>query len=137
MKLFIAMISLLFGIIIGTSITVFFVLKKNPTAKKYLCQNFKEEGNDSLLQNIINTAVENQISNMRGQLKTWTTATSSPGSVNATSTMEKISGPGGCLTEDECMKYCSILDHLEECLAFAKGYINEPPLQAPNSKFPN
>ena len=30
-------------------------------------------------------------------------------------------GPGGCASQNECNNYCSSLDHLEQCLDFAKS----------------
>lgn len=36
--------------------------------------------------------------------------------------LDEINGPGGCSTEEECESYCDNIQHLNECLVFAREH---------------
>lgn len=132
MKLFIAIISLLLGIIIGSAITAVLVVKKNNTIKNFLCTDYKVEpenyATSSLMSIISSTLNEGLKSSLKPQTQNNSTSTPEsnfPGFSSASSTssaLQNTEGPGGCKNEDDCLKYCSVLDHLQECIAFVKKY---------------
>lgn len=119
MKLFIAILSLLFGIMIGAGITTFLVVKKNQTVKNYLCKDVvvseeKESGVSSLLNSALIEKLKNDANFKIDEKKVE--------ELNLGNTDATI-GPGGCKNEDDCLAHCSKLENLQECLTFAKKYL--------------
>jgi len=134
---------------IGASLTTFFVIKKNQTVKNYLCRDFEDTtdtNNKSSLSGILNSEIIKEafnlikdsnsktdekekinkftdiINNLKpGNFGTSTPPLNTPINNNSTSTAI-IAGPGGCKNEDECLKYCSMLDNLKECIDFVKEH---------------
>ncbi len=125
MKFFIAIISLLFGIMIGAGITTFFVVKKNQTVKNYLCKDVvvseeKESGVSSLLNSSLIEKLKNE-ANLKIDEKNIEEL--------KTGNSDIAIGPGGCKDEDDCLSYCSKLENLQDCLAFAKKYLGTSEVQ--------
>ncbi|MFH0856307.1 MAG: hypothetical protein V1860_00215 [bacterium] len=128
MKLFIAIISLLFGVIIGAAITAFLVIKKNPTVKNFLCSD-TEINSTSANASCLPASILNNM-----DLKKFIPQETATSENHASETAAIISGPGGCKTEDDCLKYCSNLEHLQECIAFAKSHLNSNPQESAQNK---
>ncbi|MFH1192285.1 MAG: hypothetical protein V1655_02305 [bacterium] len=119
MKFFIAIISLLFGIMIGAGITTFLVVKKNQTVRNYLCADVvvsaeKERGVSFLLNSALIEKLKND--------STFKIDEKKAEDLKASGSDVAI-GPGGCKNEDDCLAHCSKLENLQECLTFAKKYL--------------
>ncbi|MFH0854662.1 MAG: hypothetical protein V1891_04175 [bacterium] len=147
MKLFVSIISLLIGIMIGAATTVFLVVKKNPLIQANLCKDFTQTNNSNNfnpLSSLINgdnlkdklsDIIENQeltaknnveekiINNSAKNNQATENLFAQPGDIAQKELPN--AGPGGCKTEEECLVYCSKLENLKECLDFAKKYVGE------------
>jgi len=125
MKLFIAILSLLFGIIIGTSITTFLIVKKSPMIQNFLCID-RQAQNDiqsSSLSNFFDAIKNNtpagDATDIQKKIKDSIKQIEQDGAENTEWTE---AGPGECETEDECLEYCLKLENLTECLDFIKQH---------------
>ncbi|MFC1612781.1 hypothetical protein ACFL23_00425 [Patescibacteria group bacterium] len=129
MKLFIAILSLLFGIIIGTAITTFLIVKKSPMIQNFLCVNSEEQTNinseslSDFFNTIKNNDSEETTTTIQKEIKENIENIAQEGDENEIFTK---AGPGECKTEDECLEYCLKLENLKECLDFIKQYGFEP-----------
>ncbi|OGF20417.1 hypothetical protein A2Y83_04630 [Candidatus Falkowbacteria bacterium RBG_13_39_14] len=135
MKIFISIISLLIGIMLGAAITAFLIVKKNLMIRENLCKDFAESENSikaNPLSGLFDSSfLKNNLSDINKNLQEQNPVTEKNLQNNTTDTTVKqlqelpSAGPGGCKTEDECLSYCSKLDNLKECLDFAKEYMGE------------
>lgn len=123
MKFFIAILSLLFGIMIGAGITTFLVVKKNQTVQNYLCKegaiNVNEEKKAGVSGFLNSYMIEKfkKDSNLEIDEKKLDEIKSKNNDISE--------GPGGCKNENECLDHCSKLENLQECIGFAKKYLGD------------